>query len=172
MVTSGVIQGCALSGFLFAMAMDPFFNAFNDRIVKPGFGLVRACADDVAMVLRSIAVLNLVFKTFYEAEELANLALKPKKCFLVPLARSVPRSFDLADAILHRDPSADSHVPLVQQQLVKAIMEIGIVGPQSSSKAPFFSHAAEQSDISMWCQLWVARLIPQRKEFRVADAAV
>eukprot|EP00973_Karenia_brevis_P032189 4437897-Karenia_brevis.AAC.1 len=52
-VKAGILQGCPLSGTLFAIAADPFFVMFKQRIVHPQKGLVLGCADDVGCVLGS-----------------------------------------------------------------------------------------------------------------------
>ena len=46
-IQSGIIQGCALSGTLFAFATSAFLSDLASRIEGPQFGLVRACADDI-----------------------------------------------------------------------------------------------------------------------------
>ena len=47
LILSGVIQGCPLSGSLFAIAMDPILRLLFDRLENPRIGrrLVRACAN-------------------------------------------------------------------------------------------------------------------------------
>ena len=49
---TGVIQGCALSGSLFAIAMDPILRWVKASINLVGFGIVRACADDIGGALK------------------------------------------------------------------------------------------------------------------------
>lgn len=47
--TSGVAQGCPLSGFLFVIAADSFVRAIHTTITGAGAGVVRFCADDGAI---------------------------------------------------------------------------------------------------------------------------
>ena len=59
-VLSCVLQGCPLSGFLFALCMDPFLWLFQAAIDLKNCGVTRACADDVGMALTSFKFLKLV----------------------------------------------------------------------------------------------------------------
>ena len=97
---SGVLQGCPLSGSIFAIIMNPFLVHFENKIEIKKKGVVRACADDIGMVLRSVSDLVSAHAVFSRAKRFAGLALKPAKCNLVPLAAQW--SDKLSRAIHHR----------------------------------------------------------------------
>jgi len=92
-ISSGVVQGCALAATFFAFSTDPMLNKFDQRIHTPGLGTVCACADDIGLALRFVWSLAIVSEIFAHAEYLTLLKLKPAKCVLVPLFRSLPRDF-------------------------------------------------------------------------------
>eukprot|EP00959_Pyramimonas_sp_CCMP1952_P212266 4441693-Pyramimonas_sp.AAC.1 len=50
-VRSGIIQGCALSGSLYAIASSPFLYHLVRVTEEAGRGLARACADDIGGTL-------------------------------------------------------------------------------------------------------------------------
>eukprot|EP00973_Karenia_brevis_P077001 10692653-Karenia_brevis.AAC.1 len=50
---SGVIQGCPLSGTLFAVVIDIFLEFMSQDIFEKGRGEIAACADDIGGVLKS-----------------------------------------------------------------------------------------------------------------------
>ena len=52
---SGVLQGCPLSGSLFAIIMNPFLMHFESNIEIKMKDMVRACANDIGMVLKSVS---------------------------------------------------------------------------------------------------------------------
>ncbi|CAK0860694.1 unnamed protein product, partial [Prorocentrum cordatum] len=84
-IQSGIVQGCPGSGFLFAVAADPFMLDFDWSINRRALGLVRACADDVGAAIRTIRALKIFFRIFRAAARVAALVLKPSKCKIVPL---------------------------------------------------------------------------------------
>jgi hypothetical protein len=88
-VLSGVLQGCPLSGMLFAIALNPFLNKFDKELDSPGVACVRACADDIGVAIRGIATLALLKPTFDSAKAFAGLTLKPRKCVLVPTSQQL-----------------------------------------------------------------------------------
>ena len=65
--------------------MDPFLWLFQAAIDFKGYGITRACADDVGMAIRSISHLTSVFPIFVFARRVAGLTLKPKKIVIVPV---------------------------------------------------------------------------------------
>eukprot|EP00973_Karenia_brevis_P030051 4142144-Karenia_brevis.AAC.1 len=85
-IRSGVIQGCPLGATLFIISAEPFVRMLVNRIQCPELGLVRLCADDIAVVLKSWTSLTVLYEIFHVAEECAALVLKPAKCVLVPLS--------------------------------------------------------------------------------------
>ena len=58
----------------------------NVQIDSIGIGVTCLCADDIGMALRSWRDLIKAYEIFSMAESAAGLTLKPKKCFIVPLA--------------------------------------------------------------------------------------
>eukprot|EP00959_Pyramimonas_sp_CCMP1952_P199673 4176615-Pyramimonas_sp.AAC.1 len=66
-VRSGIIQGRALSGSLYAIASFPFLYHLVHVIEETGRGLVRACADDIGGALMSIEDLAWVALAMREA---------------------------------------------------------------------------------------------------------
>ena len=86
-IVSGVLQGCPLSGMLFAIAIDPFLRSITSSIDEKRIGATRACADDIAVALASLYGLCELFPCFDAAEKLAGLSLKPKKCVVVPAGK-------------------------------------------------------------------------------------
>ena len=83
-ILSGVLQGCPLSGMLFALVMDPFLRCMKASIQDKNLAQVRACADDVGAALKNIYVLERFEPIFKLAAETANLHLKASKCVVVP----------------------------------------------------------------------------------------
>lgn len=83
--SSGVAQGCPLSGFLFVLAADPLIRAMHTVVTERGAGIVRFCADDGAVCLPDVAQMALSRRPLQLAEDPAGLVLKPNKCVLVPL---------------------------------------------------------------------------------------
>ena len=81
-VCAGVKQGCPLSGLLFVIVCDSLLRSLCEA--TPRGGLIRAYADDIAIVLArlweqapSIALL------FAEFALIARLELKPNNCVLL-----------------------------------------------------------------------------------------
>ena len=81
---SGVIQGCPGSAFLFDVSLDPFLAAFEKILECAGRGILRACADDIGVAVKSLSAFKHMFPIFDLAEALAGLTLKPSKCILIP----------------------------------------------------------------------------------------
>ncbi|CAK0846616.1 unnamed protein product, partial [Prorocentrum cordatum] len=84
-IQSGIIQGCAVSGTLYALGTAVFLIDLASRVEAAGLGLVRACADDIGGTLLAIRHLVHVYRVMQMASDLANLALKVSKCKIVPL---------------------------------------------------------------------------------------
>jgi hypothetical protein len=87
LILSGVLQGCPLSGMIFAIAIDPFLRYIDASIDLKGLGMTRACADDIAVALASLAGLADLLPCFTSTENLAGLCLKPKKCIIIPCGK-------------------------------------------------------------------------------------
>ena len=87
-VGCGVLQGCPLASVLFVLAIEPFCIMLNSAVNKRG--IVELCADDIAIVLQSWFDLPSVHKVFEFARKAANLHLKSRKCFLVPVSARLP----------------------------------------------------------------------------------
>ena len=95
LILSGVLQGCPLSGLIFAMAVDPFLNKFVAEAEDTGAAVIRACADDIGAALRDVSGLTILKPTFDDAKQYAGLSLKTKKCVLVPTAQRFSAEVEL-----------------------------------------------------------------------------
>ena len=84
-IKSGVLQGCPLSGSLFAIAIDPFLRLIDAALDHGRSGIVRACADDIGAVVSSSSYLQLIKPIFDLANAAAGLKTKPNKCVIVPI---------------------------------------------------------------------------------------
>eukprot|EP00973_Karenia_brevis_P020636 2833097-Karenia_brevis.AAC.1 len=68
--------------------MEPFCQLFRACIDQKQIGHTGLCADDIGVVLKTWHDLSALFRVFSKARSAACLALKPVKCFLVPLSRA------------------------------------------------------------------------------------
>ena len=130
-IRSGVLQGCPLAALLFVLGIDPFFCKLYDIVINQGLGIVRACADDIAIVIKNLNSLSVIFPIFHVAETCAGLALKPRKCFLVPLFAACTH-----DTILYIHNYLNMHVPAWRDFNVAATAEyLGIwFGPAAGTR--------------------------------------
>ena len=85
LILSGVLQGCPLSGFLFAVGVDPFLWWMYKVIELAGLGKIRVCADDIGIALKNISALLVLYPIFVAIERAAGPFLKPSKCVLEPV---------------------------------------------------------------------------------------
>jgi hypothetical protein len=97
---SCIIQGCPLSGLLYAVCADPFLKMMVTDVVGPHLvrappspqlqlaeiqtGVIRACADDIGGAFANLAAFARTSRAFSLAESFANLRLKGPKCVIVP----------------------------------------------------------------------------------------
>ena len=65
--------------------MDPILFLFSKYICQPGYGQVRACADDVGATLHHPKDLVRIDFIFEQARKASGLTLKPAKCILILL---------------------------------------------------------------------------------------
>ena len=77
LISCGVLQGCPLSGSLFVICIDPLLTLFKRFVMVPGKGEVRACADDIGIILRELKHLKIVFRLFDLFGKASGLKLKP-----------------------------------------------------------------------------------------------
>ena len=96
-ILAGILQGCGLSGSLFALSFDPFLSAIEQSIDNRNFGQTRACADDVGSALKALGHLKRIAIVFGWAAECASLCLNLLKTILVPLG--APCTPTVIDAI-------------------------------------------------------------------------
>ena len=85
LIESGVIQGCPLSGTLFALAADPLLRAIH-FLLQPE-EICRAFADDIAVALASLNSIIPLCTLFNEFEDISALTLGTAKCIVVPLSK-------------------------------------------------------------------------------------
>ena len=95
-ITSSVLQGRPLSGSLFAICADSFVRELCSRVDSNNRGLIRACAEDIGQVSRSIKTLKYVAPAFAAARKVAGLAFNSVKCVIIPLA---PFSDELVETL-------------------------------------------------------------------------
>eukprot|EP00959_Pyramimonas_sp_CCMP1952_P335535 7025634-Pyramimonas_sp.AAC.1 len=84
-ISSDIIQGCSLSGSIYAVVTACFLFDLQGRMEGSRLGLARACADDIGCVVRRLQALRILAEVRQTAEKIATLALKLTKCLLVPL---------------------------------------------------------------------------------------
>ena len=84
LILSGIRQGCPASGSLFALAFDPFLCMLVAKLPHPRH-VVRAFADDVAIVRALLQALGPIWKAFRLLASASCMELKIKKCVLIPL---------------------------------------------------------------------------------------
>lgn len=99
--TSGVAQGCPLSGSLFVIVMDPVLRWIHDTLHRHIACMERACVDDLAIALRSVRFVAHLAPIFGRAESAAALRLKPTTCKAIVLAEgdAVEQARELRDVI-------------------------------------------------------------------------
>ena len=88
-IRSGVLQGCPLSGALFALANDPLLTQFEHYIHNPQLGAVFACADDVGAGFKHLKHFKLLFQMFDAYRKVSGLTLKARKCFAILVGSSL-----------------------------------------------------------------------------------
>ena len=81
-ILSGILQGCPGSGTIFTWCLDPFLFCILDGLGKDG--LVRACAGDVSVAVKSLRTSAKVEGTYRLIQRLTLLQVKPKKCVIIP----------------------------------------------------------------------------------------
>lgn len=84
-ITSGIKQGCPMSGSLFALAVDPFLRCI---LVTSVVGLLRleAYADDLAIVMSKFwEDVRAIMEQFHRWRLASALALNERKCVMAPL---------------------------------------------------------------------------------------
>lgn len=86
-VTSGIAQGCPLSGKLFVSAMGPLGRRLHSTLPEKCAGMSRQCADDMATLLRGVRFMRILAPTFDAADRCAGVRLKPSNCEVVMVGR-------------------------------------------------------------------------------------
>ena len=81
-----------------------------------GKGEVRACADDIGIVLKRLSSLKSVFRLFCMFEKVSGLALKPPKCVIIPLSVQVtPGNAQVFSEWLHRELGDWAHFKIADK---------------------------------------------------------
>lgn len=83
LVMSSIAQGCPLSGVLFVCAADLIGRRTHATLARSKSGILRQCADDTAVLLRSARLLASLPPAFVAAGRFAGVRRKPKKCEVV-----------------------------------------------------------------------------------------
>jgi hypothetical protein len=94
-IFSGILQGCPSSGSLFVLAIDPLLRMFK---VKLEGARTKAFADDLATVLRELRQIITARSCFERFRKISGLALKPKKCKILPLGAKVTPALKISVA--------------------------------------------------------------------------
>ena len=82
-VLAGVRTGCPLSATLVLLAMNPFVELINRLCDAPNLWRTCVCADDIGSALKSLDTLRIQHSIFRLAARVANMHLKPSKCFII-----------------------------------------------------------------------------------------
>ena len=85
-VQSGVRQGCPMSPVLFALALDPFLEHL--RMHLPADCMVRAYADDMAVLLPRVTSVSLLPPLFDRLAKASSLHVNVSKTILTPLYKT------------------------------------------------------------------------------------
>ena len=91
-----MLQGCPASGSLFVLAIDPLIRCLHTKLSSPR-EICRAFADDIALVLQSLTKLKCLKSVFNFFQAVSGLALKPKKCLLIPVG--IPFSLEVKEQV-------------------------------------------------------------------------
>ena len=147
---SGVLQGCPASGLSFNNAIDPFLASFDKALRSRHAGIVRACADDIGIVLKQLKHLRMIFPIFNDCNTYAGLALKPPKCVLVPLCASTEEVHANICSWIAR------HLPEWQMFKVKPLAKLlgFYIGPQAGTMmwhGPLTKYQDRINDIKRGC---------------------
>ena len=77
----GIRQGCPLSPLVFAVVADVLLRTITNRLVG-GVVILRAFADDTAIIVKAISSLEATFQIFTEYAKSSNLQLNFKKTYI------------------------------------------------------------------------------------------
>eukprot|EP00973_Karenia_brevis_P049268 6833933-Karenia_brevis.AAC.1 len=104
----GIVQGCPLSGFLFALILDPALHLLQTIVIEPSGSKLFGCADDLAAVCTSLTILDQLTGVFFMLERAVLLQLNPSKMAFIPVnvALNDKRIADIKHYILRRTPWA------------------------------------------------------------------
>eukprot|EP00959_Pyramimonas_sp_CCMP1952_P258180 5396031-Pyramimonas_sp.AAC.1 len=129
---SGIIQGCSLSGSMYAAVAACFLFDLQSRMEGPRLGLARACADDIGCVVKQLRALRILADVMQTAERIAALVLKLTKCLLAPLHAKLTDGMAAPMHELIRDM-----VPLFANvQVVSSLTYLGLVlGPAADESS-------------------------------------
>lgn len=84
-MTAGALQGCPLSGCVYAVATAPFASEIGAVVDGRLLATTRICADDIGAAVGNVASLTLYHRCCSTMEASAGLEVKPEKCNLVCL---------------------------------------------------------------------------------------
>ena len=93
----GSLQGCPLSGFVYAVSTQPLAERMRCTVDLKGLGTTRICADDVGAAVLELSTLREYANTFDYMQKCAGLRLKPRKCQLAFPLRHVRAPDDRVD---------------------------------------------------------------------------
>eukprot|EP00973_Karenia_brevis_P026909 3711103-Karenia_brevis.AAC.1 len=90
LVLRGVVQGCPLAGWLFALFLDPALRMFKTIIVQPTSAHMFATADDLAGLIPNLTDIELIYALFLTIEK-ASIDDKTVGIFRRYLSARVPQ---------------------------------------------------------------------------------
>ena len=75
LILAGALQGCPLSGWIFAVSTTCFVQALDECVDKVGFGMSRVCADDIGLALKEVRHLKTVHAICHLMDKCAVLCV-------------------------------------------------------------------------------------------------
>lgn len=166
-ITTGALQGCPLSGFVYSVVTSPFVSKLQTKLDVRFIATTRVCADDIGAVMDDMASLKVYKSTFDTMACCAGLKLKPPKCILVPLWRpfSVHVASLLRDVLSATIPEwgsfkIEATVKYLGLTLGPASDEHSWASPIAKWKARSIAFARSGSSVTVATKLHNSRAIP------------
>jgi len=107
-ILAGILQGCPASGSLFVVVLNPFLEIMETTL-RPG-ELIKAFADDLANVLKSLKALRRIFSIFKVIKRVTQMQLKASKCLLIPLGEALTENLVRAFETIRSSTSPNGRI--------------------------------------------------------------